>query len=81
MTKVLTVRLSPQELAQCDAWAKELGVTRTDFVRSRLFDPATAPADRERKRFASRDLIGSLAVGSGSTNEQVRSAMRKKAAR
>jgi len=81
MTKILTVRLAPEEMEQCDAWARELGVTRTDFVRSRLFDCAAKPAKRVEKRFSSNDLVGSLAIGNGSTNDCVRAALRKKQAR
>lgn len=78
MTKILTVRLAPDELAQCDAWARELGVTRTDYVRSRLFDSAAKSSSCKKQRFASSDLIGSLAIGNGSTNERVRAAMGNK---
>jgi hypothetical protein len=81
MTKILTVRLAPDEMELCDAWARELGVTRTDFVRSRLFDSAAKPSSRKEKRFSSTDLIGSLAVGRGSTNDCVRAAMGNKKAR
>jgi len=52
-------------MEMCDAWAKELGVIRTDFVRSRLFDSAAKPSNRKARRFSSSDLVGSLAVGNG----------------
>ena len=81
MTKILTVRLAPEEMELCDTWARELGMTRTDFVRSRLFDSAPKRSNRKEKRFSSTDLIGSLAVGRGSTNDCVRAAMGVKKAR
>jgi len=81
MTKILTVRLAPAEMELCDAWARELGVTRTDLVRSRLFDAAAKPSSRQEKRFSSTDLVGSLAIGRGSTNDCVRAAMGHKKAR
>jgi hypothetical protein len=79
MTKTLTIRLAPSELAECDAQAKKLGVTRTDYVRSRLFDHPSKPMDSGKKRFASMDLAGSLAVGKGSSNAHVRAALRQRA--
>jgi hypothetical protein len=78
MTKVLTIRVAPSELDFCDARAKELGVTRTDFVRSRRFDSPPSPGSGNKKRFASMDLIGSLVVGRGSANENVRAALGKR---
>ena len=81
MTKMINVRLALDEMALCDTWASELGVTRTDFVRSRLFDSAAKPSSRKEKRFSSTDLVGSLAVGRGSTNDCVRAAMGNKKVR
>ena len=78
MTKILTIRVAESELALCDTMAKELGVTRTDFVRSRLFDVPPSAEAKGKKRFASMDLVGSLAVGRGSTNDKVRAALGKR---
>lgn len=78
MTKTLTIRLAASELALCDKRAKELGVTRTDYVRSRLFDSSGATGKKEKRNFASRELVGSLAIGRGSTNEKVRAALQKR---
>jgi len=76
MTKVITVRLSAEELAKCDAAAREMGLTRTDYVRLRLFGGENGdwPAS---PRFRSRDLVGAYAVGTGSANPQVRQALAK----
>jgi len=77
MTKVITVRLREDEVAKCDAEARRLGLTRTEYVRYRLF-----PAEEEggpEDRFLSRDLVGAFAVGTGSTNPQVRKALAKRA--
>ena len=64
-------------MALCDARARRLGVSRTDYVRHQLFDaPAGESAGPE---FKSRDLVGSFAIGTGSTNERVREAMAKRA--
>jgi len=79
MTKVLTLRLAPEELAWCDARARELGVTRTDYVRSRLFESGPSTHKKGKRSFVSRGLIGSQAVGKGSTNSKVRAALAKKA--
>lgn len=78
MTKVVTIRLKPEELACCDAAARRLGLTRTDYVRYRLFHPETAAA-ASPPGFLSRDLIGAYAVGTGSRNPQVRAALARQA--
>lgn len=78
MTKVLTIRLAAEDLAHCDAEARRLGVTRTDFVRSRLLKDA--PQNPHGKRvFLSKDLVGSMEVGNGSTNPKVRRILARRA--
>ena len=78
MTKVITVRLREDEVARCDAEARRLGLTRTEYVRYRLF-PAEAEEGAPEGQFLSRDLVGTFAVGTGSTNPQVRKALAKRA--
>ncbi len=78
MTRVITVRLREEEVARCDAEARRLGLTRTEYVRHRLFGDhgeGGGPAGG----FLSRDLIGAYAVGSGGGNRQVRAALAKRA--
>ena len=77
MTKVITVRLREDEVARCDAEARRLGLTRTEYVRYRLF-PDEAEGGPEGQ-FLSQDLVGTFAVGTGSTNPQVRKALAKRA--
>lgn len=77
MTKLITVRLTPEEISQCDQEARKLGITRSEYVRCRLFD---TPGVQEAKRsFQSKDWIGSMQVGGGSSNAAVRKAMKKQA--
>ena len=77
MSKVITVRLREDEVAKCDAEARRLGLTRTEYVRYRLF-PDDAGGDAPEGSFLSRDLVGSFSVGTGSTNPQVRKALAKR---
>lgn len=78
MTKVITVRLREDEVAKCDAEARRLGLTRTEYVRYRLF-PDEAEEGASEGRFLSQDLVGSFTVGTGSTNPEVRKALAKRA--
>lgn len=77
MTKVITVRLRVEEVARCDAEAKRLGLTRTEYVRYRLFENRAESGDAG-SGFVSRDLVGAYAVGSGSGNPDVRAAFAKR---
>lgn len=80
MTKVLTVRLKEEELARCDAEARRMGLTRTEYVRHCLFGKIEEEdaAGKSSPAFLSRDLIGAFAVGSGSSNREVREALAKR---
>ena len=80
MTKLLTLRVAPEELAYCDAEARRLGLTRTAYIRARLFNGLDAH-DVPKSTFRSDDLVGLLSVGSGSTNSQVRAALAKSCCR
>jgi hypothetical protein len=75
MTKIVTVRVTESELARCDAQARRLGITRTALIRARLFEQPLPSDSIPAKRFASSDLVGSFALGRGSTNERVRAAL------
>ena len=78
MTKIITVRLREEEVARCDAEARRLGLTRTEYVRYRLFRDR-GDDDGAGGGFLSRDLVGAYAVGTGSGNPQVREALAKRA--
>jgi len=77
MTKFLTIRLTPEEIAQCDAWAKELGVTRTDFVRSRLFDTPRKPYARKKQATSSKAPKAPVPSVKKSTKPKARAPKRK----
>lgn len=78
VTKVITVRLREEELARCDAEARRLGLTRTEYVRYRLFRD-TGGAGHAGRAFLSQDLVGAWAIGAGSGNAQVRAALARRA--
>lgn len=80
MTKLITIRLTPEEIARCDLEAGKLGITRSEYVRARLFDKAIAPSPPKRS-FQSKHLIGSMQGGKGSNNSSVRKAMKKRVKR
>jgi len=77
MTKLITVRLTPEEIRHCDQEAKKLGITRSEYVRSKLFD--TSGVQKAKRHFQSKDWIGSMQVGRGSGNSAIRQAMKKQA--
>ncbi len=77
MSNILTVRLLPEELGSCDARAAALGMTRTDYIRHLIRTDLSGgkPGRARKRRFASRDLIGSVHLGHGSANPDVRAAL------
>lgn len=74
MTQVLTVRVPPDLVAKADARAAELGLDRGKYVRALIEqDVADAARHGRKRRFASEDFIGSVALGRGPyTNRRVR---------
>ncbi len=81
MTKVLTIRVSPDLLSKAEGRAARLGLDRAKYVRSLIEeDLAREPAKRKHV-FASEDLIGSvvpdLPPRTSATNAVVREIMRK----
>ena len=80
MSSVLTVRLSSEEIGSCDAKATSMGLTRTDYVKHLIHrDLQEKPGRAAKRRFCSTDLIGKFAIGTGSTNAAVRSALVRRA--
>lgn len=77
MTQVLTVRIRPELLAKADARAAQLGLDRGKYVRDLIARDVQEQPAGARRKFASDDFIGSLALGSGPyTNRRVREAVR-----
>jgi hypothetical protein len=78
MTRVLTVRVTPQLLADAERRAAELGLDRGKYVRSLIEQDVSTPDPRTRT-FASEDFIGSAPIGRGPyTNRRVRSLVRER---
>jgi hypothetical protein len=76
MTQVLTVRVKPELLAKADARAAQLGLDRGKYVRD-LIERDVNQRSGSRRKFASEDFIGSVALGQGPyTNRRVRETVR-----
>ncbi len=77
MTEVLTIPLPHRLLAQADAQAARLGLDREKYVRSLIEKDVKMRTPKKKHKFASEDLVGSLAIGEGPyTNQRVREIMR-----
>ena len=77
MTKVLTVRIPPALLCQAEAKAARLGLDRAKYVRGLIEEDLAKKEPKKKHKFASHDLMGSLALGEGPyTNQRVRELMR-----
>lgn len=80
MTKVLTIRMSPDLLSKAEAKAAQLGMDRAKYLRSLVEDDVRSTGNAPRHRFASEDLAG-IHKGETSlpaTNARTREMMRKK---
>jgi hypothetical protein len=82
MTRVLTVRISPDLAAKAEGRAAELGLDRGKYVRSLIEQDVQASANRgPKRRFASEDFIGSVSLSRGPyTNRRVRAILRQRLA-
>lgn len=79
MTPVLTVRVRPDLLAKAEARAAELGLNRGKYVRDLIERDVSQRRAGARRQFASKDFIGSVALGTGPyTNARVREAVRQR---
>lgn len=77
MTQVLTVRIPPQLLSKAEARAARLGLDRAKYVRGLIEQDLSLETKQPKRKFASEDLIGSVALGKGPyTNQRVRELMR-----
>ena len=82
MTRILTVRVSPDLVAKADARAAELGLDRGKYLRSLIEQDLSASRRRRRTRkFTSEDFIGSVPLALGPyTNRRVRDIVRERLA-
>jgi hypothetical protein len=83
MTKVLTLRLSPELLARAEARAARLGLDRAKYVRMLVEEDLAVGGEMGGsgvRRFASEDLAG-MYVGDGcaATNAAARERLRGRA--
>lgn len=78
MTEILTVRLDGRLLAKVDQRAAQQGRPRSEYIRRLIEEDALRPAKKTR-RFASLHLKGRHAVGGGSDNASVRTALARRA--
>jgi len=78
MTKVLTIRISPDLLSKAEAKAAQLGMDRAKYLRSLVEDDVRSTENAPRHRFASEDLVGihsekpSLPATNARTTEMMR---------
>ena len=79
MTQVLTVRLAAGLLAKIDRRAAQEGRRRSDYVRRLIEKDARKPVKTRPARFACLHLKGRYALGRGSDNAAVRSALVRQA--
>lgn len=80
MTRILTVRVPPQLMAEAERRAAELGLDRGKYVRSLIAQDVSARRGGTRV-FVSEDFIGSAPVGRGPyTNRRVRAIIRERLA-
>jgi hypothetical protein len=78
MSRVLTVRITPELLAKTEERAVQLGLDRAGYVRS-LIEQDLKSSRSSRRRFASEDLVGAFRLGGESaTNDRVRDRMRRR---
>lgn len=77
MTRVLTLRITPELLAKAEARAAQLGLDRGKYVRE-LIAQDVAQQPGAPRTFASEDFIGSASLGLGPyTNRRVRDTVRR----
>jgi hypothetical protein len=78
MSRVLTVRITPELLAKTEERAVQLGLDRAGYVRN-LIEQDLKSSRSSRRRFASEDLVGVFRLGGKSaTNDRVRDRMRRR---
>lgn len=78
MTLVLTVRVTPQLMAEAERRAAELGLDRGKYVRA-LIEQDVSARDTRKRTFASEDFIGSAPIARGPyTNRRVRAIVRER---
>ena len=79
MSKVLTVRITPELLAKAERRAVQLGLDRAGYVRSLIEEDLKAANGKATYRFASEDLVGAFRRGgSSATNQRVRERLRSR---
>ena len=80
MTKVLTIRLTPDLLGKAEARAARMGLDRAKYVRSLIEEDLATGKPHTTRRFASEDLAG-MYVGSGQATSPPTAAMVAKPSR
>jgi metal-responsive CopG/Arc/MetJ family transcriptional regulator len=75
MTEVISIRMPPETLAELDRRAADSGVDRSKYLMRLVTEDIQEPAPKMKRKFASAHLIGKF-QSSGSSNAQVRSALR-----
>jgi len=78
MSNILTLRLKNTLLARVDRKAASLGRSRAEHVRQ-VLEADVATIESKPKRFASLSLRGRYAIGRGSDNAAVRTALARRA--
>ncbi len=80
MTKILTVRLSPDLHDKAEARATRLGLDRAKYVRSLIENDILEDDEEAPRSFASEDLVGLYQIAPvAATNASVRERLRSQA--
>jgi len=76
MTKVVSLRIPQQTIAEIDRRAADEGLDRTNYLLQLVKDGLCKRARAPKRRFVSTHLLGKF-PSKGSTNAEIRAAMKK----
>ena len=75
MTHVVSLRMPLRKVAAIDRKAADSGLDRTKYILRLVDQDLSRPAQKSKRRFASRHLLGKFR-SQGSSNAQVRAALK-----
>ena len=79
MTRIVTLRMSPDLLEKAEAKAARLGVDRAKYVRSLIEEDLATGGKKAESNFASSDLAGMYeGDGKAATNQETRGRLSRK---
>jgi hypothetical protein len=75
MTRVISLRMSPEKVAAIDRRAADSGLDRTKYLLRLVDQNLEQPAPKSKRRFASLHLLGRFR-SQGSSNAAARAALK-----